>query len=194
MPINNPVPHQNIRTPNNLNETKKRYPTIDFGLLLKSKRRLIPERSKEIAEIAPTSVTQGAENAFDKDLTTGYTDVNNGGLKVEFDQTYFINNVVIYHEFYTNFYDPSRWCAQSEANFRTCVDERQNVNVSVYQGEVQKKSCGTLQLTYGLDQSDQFYKLICNAKGDTVKLSNNTGRILLLEVVVTVSGKSLANL
>ena len=78
---------------------------------------------------------------------------------------------------------------KSEANFRKCVDSATNVDVSVYQEDVKLKSCGTLQLTYGLEQADQIYTLLCNAYGDTVKLSKNTGVIAVAEVVVTVSGK-----
>ena len=69
-----------------------------------------------------------------------------------------------------------------------CVDDENNVDVSVYQGDVEKKSCGTLQLTYGLKQSDQIYTLICNAEGDTVKLSKDTGHIAVSEVVVISTG------
>ena len=58
------------------------------------------------------------------------------------------------------------------------------MDVSVYQGEVQQKSCGTLQLTYGLEQSDQIYTLICNTEGDTVTLSTSKGNIAVFEVVV----------
>ena len=58
------------------------------------------------------------------------------------------------------------------------------MDVSVYQGEVQQKSCGTLQLTYGLEQSDQIYTLLCNTEGDTVTLSKSTGNIAVFEVVV----------
>ena len=65
-----------------------------------------------------------------------------------------------------------------------------NVEVSVYQGEVKQKSCGTLQLTYGLEQSDQIYTMLCNTKGDTVKLSKSTGVIAVSEVVVTSTGNS----
>ena len=62
----------------------------------------------------------------------------------------------------------------------------------MYQGDVKQKSCGTLQLTYGLEQSDQIYTLICNTEGDTVKLSKSTtGQIAMCEVVVTSSGKIL---
>ena len=55
-------------------------------------------------------------------------------------------------------------------------------------GEVKQKSCGTLQLTYGLEQSDQIYTLICNTEGDTVKLSKTTGDIAVREVVVVSTG------
>ena len=106
-------------------------------------------------------------------------------MKLEFDRTYFIHKVVIYFPFYTNWYHPNDWCARSEANFRECVDTDNNVDVSVYQGEVKQKSCGTLQLTYGLEQADQIYTLICNTEGDNVKLSKSTGHIVVAEIVVT---------
>ena len=71
------------------------------------------------------------------------------------------------------------------------MDNENNVDVSVYQGEVQQKSCGTLQLTYGLEQSDQIYTLICNIDGDMVKLTKNTddshSAILVYEIVVLSS-------
>ena len=72
------------------------------------------------------------------------------------------------------------------------MDKDNNVDVSVYQGDVKQKSCGTLQLTYGLEQSDQIYTLLCNTEGDTVKLSKSTtGLIVVCEVVVTTTGKIL---
>ena len=121
------------------------------------------------------------------------TETDNGGgwLKLEFDKSYFINKVVIYYTFYTNWYNSSDWCAQSTARFRRCVDSDNNVDVSVYQGEVKQKSCGTLQLTYGLEQSDQIYTLICNIYGDTVKLSKTSGLINVHEVVVASTGMNL---
>ena len=69
------------------------------------------------------------------------------------------------------------------------MNNHNNVDVSVYQGDVKQKSCGTLQLTYGLEQSDQIYTLICNTEGDTVKLSKSTGDIVVCEVVVISTGK-----
>ena len=133
-------------------------------------------RKEQITEITPTSVTQGktyhnneeawaAAHAIDKDLSTlaaTHTDNGAGWLKLDFDKTYFIHKIVIYGRFFTDWYYPSEGCAQSEANFRSCVDDANNVDVSVYQGDVLKKSCGTLQLTYGLEQSDQIYTLLCN--------------------------------
>ena len=153
-----------------------------------------------MAEITPSKVTHGktiynieegfaAAHAVDKDLSTeAATETDNGAgwLKLDFDRTYFIHKVLIYYKFYTNWYDPDNWCVKiDEARFKVCVDLHNNVDVSVYQGEVKQKSCGTLQLTYGLEQADQIYTLICNTEGDNVKLSKSTGHIVVAEVVVT---------
>ncbi|KAL5264526.1 hypothetical protein ACHWQZ_G005574 [Mnemiopsis leidyi] len=156
-------------------------------------------REFEIAEITPTNVTQGrtwtnnedfcaAAHAIDKDLSTHavtHTDNGAGWLKLGFDKTYFIHKVVIYGRFYTNWFRPNGDCVKSIANFKACVDDDNNVDVSVYQGEVHQKSCGTLQLTYGLKQSDQIYTLLCNTEGDIVKLSKSTGIIVVLEIAVS---------
>ena len=128
-----------------------------------------------------------AVHAVDKDfLTPAATETDNGAgwIKLEFVETNFVHKVVIYYMFYINWYNPNDYCAESETNFKKCVDDDNNVDVSVYQGEVKQKSCGTLKLTYGLEQSDQIYTLICNSKGDTVKMSKSTGIIVLLEVAV----------
>ena len=109
-------------------------------------------------------------------------------MKLEFSKTHFIQKVVIYYRFYTNWYDPDDWCVQGEARFKRCVDGQNNVDVSVYQGEVKQKSCGTLQLTYGLEQSNQIYELLCNTEGDNVKLSKTSGNIVVVEVAVTSTG------
>ena len=152
-----------------------------------------------MGEITPTSVTQGktynnnedccaAAHAIDKDLSTPaatHTDGRAGWIKLEFDKTYFIYKVVIYYRFYTDWYNPRDWCV---ANFKVCVDSDNNVDVSVYQGDVLKKSCGTLHLTYGLEQSDQIYTLLCNTEGDTVKLSKDTGHIAVFETAVISKG------
>ena len=135
----------------------------------------------------------GAAHAIDGDLSTAAITADNGPgwLKLEFDKTYFINKVVIYYWFYKSWYYPSDWCASNVNKYMSCVDNGKNVSVSVYQGEVKQKSCGTLQLTYGLEQSDQIYTLLCNAEGDTVKLSKDQGSIVVLEMAVT--GKCTLN-
>ena len=128
-----------------------------------------------------------AAHAIDKDLTTAAAAETEGGavwLKLVFGETYFIHKVVIHYMFYINWYDPVNSCVQSKAGFRRCVITENNVDVSVYQGDVKQKSCGTLQLTYGLEQSDQIYTLICNTEGDTVKLSKDKGRIVVYEIAV----------
>ena len=159
-------------------------------------------RQNEIAELTPIKVTQGdtrttslgprlAEYAVDKDLSTNSaTSTNNGAgwLKLEFDNTYFIHKIVIYHRYYTDWYDENSWCVKSVENFKSCMNSENNVDVSVYQGEIKQKSCGTLQLTYGPEQSDQIYTLICNTEGDTVELSKTTGRITVFEVVIIGKG------
>ena len=163
---------------------------------------ILSEPATEIGELTPTKVSHGktfdnneeccaATHAIDKDLSTvaaTHTDSGAGWLKLEFDKTYFIHKIVIYYRFYTDWYHPINWCLQSEARHKECVDTDNNVDVSVYQGEAKQKFCGTLQLTYGLEQSDQIYTLICNDRGDSVKLSKKTGTIEVFEVVVTSSG------
>ena len=135
----------------------------------------------------------GPDNAVDKDLSTmAVSTVANGAvwMKIEFRKVYFFYRIIIYYRFYTNWYNPSDNCVQSVDNFKSCVDNDNNVDVSVYQGEVKQKSCGTLQLTYGLDQSDQIYTLTCNTKGDNIKLSKTTGNIAVFEIVIAGPGKN----
>ena len=134
---------------------------------------------------------------MDKILSTiAETHTGNGAgwLKLEFDDVKLIHKVVIYYRFYKNWPGSENWswCALSEANFKECVDQDNNVDVSVYQGDVKQKSCGTLKLTYALDQSDQIYTLLCDAKGDIVQLSKSTGRIVVGEIVVSSRGINIS--
>ena len=127
-----------------------------------------------------------AGHAVDKDLSTlsnSFTDNGAGWLKLGFDKNYFISKIVIYNKFYNHWYDPSTYCFQTIDQYKSCLDSDTNVDVSVYKGDVKQKSCGTLQLTYGLEQSDQIYTFICNTEGDLVKLSKNTGFLVVYEVV-----------
>ena len=161
-------------------------------------------RNQEKAEISPTVATQGdtfknneaffaAAHAVDGDLSTlAITNTDNGAgwIRLKFDKTY-IHKVVIYWRVYIKWYKSSNYCAESESNFKDCLDNENNVDVSVYQGDVKQKSCGTLQLTYGLEQSDQIYTLVCNTEGDAIKLSkdSDTGsQIVVSEVAITSTG------
>ena len=150
-----------------------------------------------MAEIRPISVTgeetlSGCDHcdpdrAVDRDLSTpAVMSASNGAswLKFEFGEPYHIKEIIIYHRFYTNWYISAQHCAKSEEIFRSCMDGQTNVDVSVYQGDKKQKSCGTLQLTHGLEQSDQIYTLLCDAYGDTVILSKSSGQIYVFEVVV----------
>ena len=157
-----------------------------------------------MAEITPVSVTQqktktynGDETAFqaahavDKDLSTfsGAEPVDGEvWLKLEFGRTYFIHTITIYHRFYTNWYDPANWCVKSYSNYQACKDAFNNVDIAVYQGDEKQADCGTLQMTYGLEQEDQIYTFTCSAEGDTVLLSKTSGNIAVYEIVVTTSG------
>ena len=162
------------------------------------KIEIVSEPRQEIEEdITPLRSTQGATknihtgaaNAIDRDLST-FASVQidestlTAWLKIELGEITFIHKIVIYYKFYKNFFNPSDQCAESEEAFKECVDKANNVDVSVYTGEVKQKSCGTLQLTYGLKQTDQIYTLVCNIRGDTVKLSKSTGKIRVMEVVI----------
>ena len=164
------------------------------------------ERSKLITEITPRNASQGgtynnggydyccsAAYAIDRDLSTmsaTHTDNGAGWLKLDFNKIYYIHKIVIYYRFFTNSYTPNDYCVvHDQTTFRSCVNNENNVDVSVYQGDIKQKSCGTLRLTYGLEQSDQIYTLLCNTEGDKVKLSKDTGNIVVSEVVVTSTGK-----
>ena len=118
-------------------------------------------------------------------------------MKLEFDKPYFIVKVVINCRFFTDWYHPGDYCVGSEATFRSCVDNANNVDVSVYQGEVKQKSCGTLQRTHGLKQSDQTYSLLCNTRGDTIKLSkiatHHNEVIVVSEIAVISTGSYVIN-
>ena len=130
----------------------------------------------------------GAQHSIDRDFSTAavaITDSEASWLKLHFDQPYTIQKIIIYYVFYTDWYNSNDWCVKSEANFRSCVDNDSNVDVSVYQEEVKKGSCGILQLTYGLEKADQIYTLICNTNGTIVKLTTlNAVNIAIYELVI----------
>ena len=77
---------------------------------------------------------------------------------------------------------------QSESNYQECKVNHNNVDIAVYQGDELQATCGTLQLTYALDQADQIYTFTCDTDGDTVLLSKTSAHISVYEIVVTSTG------
>ena len=77
---------------------------------------------------------------MDKDIGfTSLTYAENGGVSFDFDfdKIYFISEVTVYFVFYTDWFWPNDWFVQSLKDFKICVDENNNVDVSVYKGDVQ---------------------------------------------------------
>ena len=111
-------------------------------------------------------------------------------LRVTLEKTSFIQKIVIYQLFYTDWYNPDGGCVLSVKRYQECKNWQNNVDVSVYQGVVKQKSCGTLTLTHGLHQPDQIYKFLCRIEGNMVMLSKENGEISVHELVVVGSGLS----
>ena len=160
------------------------------------------------AEIIPISVSQSAaylndedtyaaDHAIDKDLASSAAALTQDGgswLRLQLDKTYTVFSVTIYYRFYEDWFF-NTWCAKNETQFKQCVDRDNNIQVSVYQGVHVRASCGTVGLTYALQQSDQIYTLSCGVAGDAVVLSKSSDRLTVFEVVVAGTGTiiSLSN-
>ena len=110
-------------------------------------------------------------------------------MKLEFEKNHLIHKVVIYFRFYTDWFNTNDNCVSDEDAWKTCVDKSNNIDVSVYKDGELRKSCGTLQLTYGPEQSAQIYTLICNTGGNELLLSKTSGDIKIWEIQVIGTGK-----
>lgn len=139
---------------------------------------------REFQAIRPVSISQsrtrkenGVERAIDGDIKTNSAaeanleDGEGVWVMLGFGETLLIHQVVIYYKFYTIWYDPTVYCAETINNFKGCVDSDTNVDVAVYKDDVVQKPCGTLELSKGLEHSDQIYYIECFAAGDMIKLS-----------------------
>ena len=123
---------------------------------------------QEDSEISPTTAKFDNDDccaayAIDKDLSTEANTPTSDGygmLEIEYGKEFFLRTVIIYYRFYNNWFHPKMYCVQTVDRFKACVDNHSDVDVSVYQGEVKQKSCGTFSPTYGLEQSDQIYTLV----------------------------------
>ena len=72
--------------------------------------------------------------------------------------------------------------------YRGCKRAQNGTEVSVYQGEVKRKSCGTLYTTEEVEQTDQIYTIYCKVKGIAVVLSTikdyNTFKLPVWEILI----------
>ena len=158
-------------------------------------------------EIKPIALSSSGSTRYDrplsrtidKDLSTAIsvqtTSLEEGiWIRFELPKSSFVESVVVYLNFFTNSYNPNGSCMVSIEKYRKCKTSHNNTEVSVYQGDVKQKSCGTLYTTFGLDQSDQIYTIKCNVHGDKVVLTKqpiDTHSLLpLWEIVIfgTVPG------
>ena len=149
-------------------------------------------------EVSLSDETSYGNKAIDKNLATyaavKFVDEKSTPelwMNFKLIETRLIYKIVIYQIFLTGWYHPTSWCAKSKANYEACKDKQGNVDVSVYQGEVQQKSCGTLSPTYGPEPSDQIYTFICSVEGAAVVVSKNK-RTLRVDEIVIVGGRGLS--
>ena len=110
-------------------------------------------------------------------------------MKLKLDGTTFIQKVVLYNRFYTDWFNADGYCVQSRENYKGCLSKVDNIEVSVYNRGTKIKSCGTLQRKTGLKQSDQIYTVPCNTKGDTVKVTQEDPNKVLVIFEIAITGK-----
>ena len=177
-----------------------------------------PGIRSEVGEIRPvrarhsrthyTLTENEVVHAFDRDPSTisateskygtGNFDPESAWLQLQLERVHFVHKVVIYGIFYTKWYNPTHWCIQSTYNFEKCIEFYTNVNVKVYLGYVEQKSCGNLELSTKQSEDDQIYTVFCNVEGDSImliseeKILGKNQQIAVREVVIT--GKGICHL
>ena len=139
---------------------------------------------REDGEIFPSAISSSVKTedfkplldlAVDKDLSTVVSAEATSlkqdiWIRFDFSKTSFVDKVVIYLNFFTDFYHPTGPCMVDEATFRNCKESQKGLEVSVLKKE-EHKSCGTIDLSLGLERSDQIYTFDCGAKGNAVVLT-----------------------
>ena len=109
-------------------------------------------------------------------------------FRIEFDGPQFVHKIKFYNKFFTNWFRQNNRCVKNDEEWKKCIDEDTNIDISVPQGNTETKYCGAIQLTYKLEQADQIYTLICNAVGDAVVLSKTNEELKIYEIVVIGKG------
>ena len=164
----------------------------------KNQTSALPVQYGEI-QLDPSDVTSSDKAAalkwaIDKDLSTVESALTTSldsdiWIKFNLSETHFVDKVVIYLNFLTGFYNPNGGCMTSEDRFRECKQTQKGLEVSVFQADEEQKSCGTIELSLGLKQSDQIYTFDCaGAKGNAVILTktpvDGNTKLPLWEIVI----------
>ena len=115
-------------------------------------------------------------NAIDKNLVTVVSALpaissEDIWIRFELPKLSFVKFIVLHTNFWENYYKNTGPCFDNMAKYKGCKRAQNGTEVSVYQGEVKKKSCGTLYTTEELEQTDQIYTINCRVKGIAVVLS-----------------------
>ena len=150
-------------------------------------------------EIVPTKVTRYPEstdgnvagNSVDKDMLTVSVSESGDGegwLKLEFDKAYLLDQVIVYSNFYSNWYGSvNDTCQNTVAGYQSCKELTTGVTIHILDGDGEQIGyCGTLEMAQGLQREDQIYRFVCNAEGAGIRLYfEGSGRLAINEIVVT---------
>ena len=153
--------------------------------------------SDELQEITSITATQSktkdsdensfsADKSFDNDLSTAaFSFGEEVWLNLALDKIYFIDEVVVFSQFFTAWFVEEDACTTSVEHFKTCKEEQSGAIVMVYRGNnLRQKACGQLDLHDKLTRDEQTYRIECNWKGDNVKFYKAAGDLVIHEVAV----------
>ena len=163
---------------------------------------------KQDGELFPTVVScsgktvggKPLDTAIDRDLVTVVAALpalssQDIWMRFELPKLSFVDKIVIYTVFWNDYYVKGP-CHDKIDKYKGCKRAQNGTEVSVYQGEVKRKSCGTLYTTEEVEQTDQIYTIYCQVKGIAVVLSTikdyNTFKLPVWEILIF--GKHLPGL
>lgn len=124
--------------------------------------------------------------AFDGDLSTKAEFF--GNLTLDLGNTYFIETVVVYNEFYKNWFSPREPCEPFSGPACDLNVDHNEWTVGVRHST---RSCDPLLVyTRGLEQEDQMYVIECRTEGSEVIITphNAEKSLTVYEIVVHGSG------
>lgn len=150
---------------------------IMFSLISADRARfpneIVPMKAElETDTFENTTSSSSAGKAIDTDLFSRAVIQKNladiSWIKISLDNVYFITKVVIYSNFFVNWYHQEDDCVKSVDKFRSCL------TIDGLKVTVSEKICATLQaFPTRLNQEDQVYPLLCEVEGKDVILSQS---------------------